>query len=255
MATSSKPSHDVFGLGLGFLSWIFPDVSIGIKIAVSVIIIGLILFLRMSKANRDQTLTIATSFSETALTNFIVPAIGGGFRGLFIALIGVFIMDNFLNIRLVNHENDLSFNMGPGLYGLVSLFLHTLGNLNSTGSAIVIITVIIAAFSKIKDAETQRNEIILNWWTTEYTFATLIKVSRVLWMVSMKFDFSYNEKTYHHKEYDLKKRTYPGRTLYRIKFSPINPKIAKIIWDDPLPPVITPPPFTDDPTKSPGKTI
>jgi hypothetical protein len=68
-------------------------------------------------------------------------------------------------------------------------------------------------------------------WNTEYSFATLSGVSRFLGVVSLKFDFSYDGKTYRHIEYDFRKRVKPGKTMYQIKFSVNNPRIAKIIWD------------------------
>ncbi len=251
MATSSKPSHDIFGLGLGLLSWIFPDVATWVKVVVSIIVIGLILFLRMSKATRDQTLKTAANVSETALTKFIVPSIAGGFRGFFISLIGVFIVDTVFNIRLVHQDKDLSVGLASdGGGGIVNLFLHTLGNLNDAGSVVVVIAVIIGAFWKIEDAAAKRKEIILNSWRTEFTFATYQGISRFLWIVSLKFDFSYNGKTYRHNEYGSRKRIVPGKTLYQIRFSPDNPKIAKIIWHEPSPAVITPTPSTEDPARS-----
>ena len=245
MATSSKPSHDFFGLGLGLLSWIFPNVSTWVKVVVSIIIIGLILFLRMNKATRDQTLKTAANFSETALTKFIVPAIAGAFRGFFISLIGVFLVDTILDIRLVHQDKDQSLGLpSESGGGIVKLFLHTLGNLNDAGSAVVVIAVIIGAFWKIEDAAAKRKEIILNSWRTEFTFATYQGTSTFLWIVILKFEFSYNGKTYMHTEYASKKRIVPGRTLYEIRFSPDNPKIAKIIW--PSPAVATPTPSTED---------
>ena len=250
MATSSKPSNDNFGLGLGLLSWIFPNVSIWVKIAVTVIIIGLMLFLRMSKATRDQTLKTAANVSETALTKFIVPAIAGGFRGFFISLIGVFLVDTILDIRLVHQDRDQSVGLpSQGGGGIVKLFLHTVGNLNDAGSAVVIIAVIIGAFWKIEDATAKRKEIILNSWRTDFTFATYQGYSRFLWIVILKFEFSYNGKSYRHKEYNSKKRIVAGKTMYQIRFSPDNPNIAKIIWDEPSPAVITPTPSTEDPHK------
>ncbi|MFI5131716.1 MAG: hypothetical protein ACHQFX_17060 [Chitinophagales bacterium] len=248
MATSSKPSHDFFGLGLGLLSWIFPNVSIGVKIAVTVVIIGLILFLRMSKATRDQTLKTAAIVSETALTKFIVPSIAGGFRGFFISLIGVFLVDTILDIRLVHQDRDQSVGLpSQSGGGIVKLFLHTLGNLNDAGSVIVVIAVIIGAIWKIEDAAAKRKEIILNSLGTDYTFATYQGYSRFLWIVSLKFEFSYNGKTYRHKEYNSKKRIAPGKTMYQIIFSLYNPKIAKIVW--PSPAVTTPTPSREDATK------
>lgn len=249
MATSSKPNHDVFGLGLGLLSWIFPDVSIWIKITVSVIVIGLILFLRMSKAKRDQALNTVVNVSDNVLTNFIVPSIGGAFRGLFVSLIIVVILDHFFHVRLIHHESIDAFNTGSGGGGIVDLFLHTINNLNGAGTAIVIIAVIIGAFLKLEDAKNWRKEILLNSVVTEYTFATYKGASRFLWMVSLKFDFSYNGKTYRHSEYDFSKRTDLSGTLYRIKFYPTNPKIAKIVWDNPVSTVATPLPVTDDSAK------
>ncbi len=232
MAAAAKPSHDVFGLGLGLLSWIFPNVSVWIKLAVSILIIGLILYLRMSKDKREQALNAVSDYSDKALTNFIVPVIGGAFRGLFFSLIGIVIADYVLNIRLIHHENIPVMNSSANSGGIVKLFLHTLGNLNSAGTTVVILACFIGAWAKVDEARNERNRFIFTrGLNLEYTTADFKGTSSFLWVKSMNFEFSYNGKTYRHKEYDLRKRTDPQRRKYFIQFSASNPNIAKILWD------------------------
>lgn len=233
MARSSKPSHDFLGLGLGLISWIFPDIPMWLKITISAIVVGLIFYLSMSMAKRDRLLHAIDNTLDKALTNFIVPFIGGVFRGALVSLIIVVILDHFFHVRLIHHPNTDSFNTSSGSSGLVYLLLHAISNLNSTGTAIVIIVAIIVAFTKVEEARDRRNEILLNSVVAEYTFATYKGASRFLWMVNHQFEFSYNEKTYRHKEPNVKKGTDLSGTLYQIKFYPGNPNVAKIVWDNP----------------------
>lgn len=252
MATPSKPSHDVFGLGLGLVSWIFPDVSIGIKLTVSAIVVGLILFPHLDKTKRDRALDAVANVSDNILTNFLIPFIGGGFRGLFVALILIVILEHFFHVPLIYREKIDMMNPGPQGGGIVQLFLHTLTNLNPAGTAIVIIAVTAGAFSKVEDARKIRHEILLNSVVTEYTFATFKGTRRFLWVVSLLFEFSYNEKTYIHREYGSDRLNDLPGTLHRIKFYPGNPKIAKIVWDKPAQTVSSP--VTGDSTKSISQT-
>jgi hypothetical protein len=203
-----KVHHDYFGLGIGLLSWIFPEVSVWIKVAVTILIIGLVIFLRLSKEQQTKTLKVTGNFFEEAISGFVIPAVGGGFRALFIILIVMIIADALNILHLINHDY-LSLHVGSSGGGIGELILYSLGNLNSTGNTILWIAIIIGAWAKIGDAATDnrnaKRQLLLNDVTKnmKYTIAVIKSITKdprnALWNVA-SFDYSFNGKTFSQKK-------------------------------------------------------
>ncbi len=151
----AKATPDILGLGMGLTSWIFPDIPIAIKIGLTLLVIIIVIFLKMDKEKQTATLKTTGRFIE----NYVMPGLGGGLRALFFALIGIMIVEVVFDTHLINRENYYdATSRSYGVGSIIKLFLHTLGNLTSTGNIILAIAVFIGAAKQINDAPVAKKE-------------------------------------------------------------------------------------------------
>ena len=141
---AAKVAPDILGLGLGLTSWVFPDIHVVIKVGLTLLVIGIIVFLRMDKARQTTAARDAVKFIE----DYGMPGIGGALRGVFFTLIGIMIVTVIFNIHLINMNSY--YMRSYTTHSTLETFFHALGNLTIAGNIILCIGAIIGAASRIE---------------------------------------------------------------------------------------------------------
>ena len=141
---ASKAAPDVLSLGLGLTSWVFPDLHVVIKVGLTLLVIGIVIFMRMDKSRQANTLQGLGFFFEA----YLIPGFGGALRALLITLLLIMLTDLILNIHLIDNGNYYFISR---VRTATEIFLHSLGNLTPAGNTILILGGIFGAGLRISE--------------------------------------------------------------------------------------------------------
>ena len=156
MSTTVKPgTNEVLSIGLGMISWIFPNIPTPIKIIITLLVFGIIIFMILEKQQR-QKVAINTA---NLFNYYIIPGLAGALKYFFYTLIA-FLLISILSLVIFNKPNIFTssevFRTSGTPTGFLELMVAIATDLNTLGYIIVIVAVIAGMAESIKQAKLSR---------------------------------------------------------------------------------------------------
>lgn len=144
MQQHSLKTHDLIAIALGMIGWVFPNISVGVKILISAIIIAIIIYVMMNRQQKEKTLNAVGNFFE----GYVIPSFTGAIYTFFAAYIIFILLTVFFGVHLLEPPSNLPQDSPTWNF-----------NFSGTGKTIIIIAVIVGAVVNVSDKGSQKRKI------------------------------------------------------------------------------------------------
>lgn len=145
--------NEGLSIGLGLISWVFPNIPTPIKIFITLIVVAIIIFMVMEKQQRQNVL----STSGKAFEYYIIPGLAGALKYFFFALIVMFFvtivaMLFFDKADLFTSVNAFQSDTKNSPKGWLHVLWDIASHLNTLGYVVAIGAAFLGAMETIKEA-------------------------------------------------------------------------------------------------------